>query len=295
MEKLPPLETPTPLLLLPCPSSLPSHYRSSTFPPFRGILALRAESNRGALSSRRELSMPSAFPLSTTWIGLFAGGAEAAGKPCRDADANESPKFREWRLCPWKEFPRWRVVETPTQEGLVSFKEVAVHFSEEEWSQLDADPKALYREVMLENHRNVVSLGNEEYEDFWELLQMITGGYHTKNSTVLMEEETQRLLRRAQRLCGILAEMRVLTRLLNSVSGGSAHAKGSRAGRERGDGPSLPPEGFLDRKMEKLRSLETLTPFLLLPCPSSFPSPSPEKLFLFATRLENPGISGRVH
>ncbi|XP_029140481.1 zinc finger protein 213-like [Protobothrops mucrosquamatus] len=55
-----------------------------------------------------------------------------------------------------------RVVEAATQvreEGLVSFEEVAVYFSDEEWSQLDADQKALYWEVMLENHRNVASLG----------------------------------------------------------------------------------------------------------------------------------------
>uniref|UniRef100_A0A670Z6U5 KRAB domain-containing protein n=1 Tax=Pseudonaja textilis TaxID=8673 RepID=A0A670Z6U5_PSETE len=45
------------------------------------------------------------------------------------------------------------------QESLVSFEEVAVYFSEEEWSQLDSDEKALHSEVMLENHRNVVSLG----------------------------------------------------------------------------------------------------------------------------------------
>ncbi|KAM3845228.1 uncharacterized protein M6D78_003032 [Vipera latastei] len=84
-----------------------------------------------------------------------------------------------------------RVVETPTQEGFVSFKEVAVYFSGEEWSQLDAEQKALYQEVMLENHRNVASLGNgEEYEDSWELFQMITRGNNTENSAVLMEEES---------------------------------------------------------------------------------------------------------
>ncbi|XP_026581157.1 zinc finger protein 75D-like, partial [Pseudonaja textilis] len=49
-------------------------------------------------------------------------------------------------------------VEPSNQEGLVSFKDVAVYFSEEEWSQLDPDQKALHSEVMLENHRNVVSL-----------------------------------------------------------------------------------------------------------------------------------------
>ncbi|XP_034260752.1 putative postmeiotic segregation increased 2-like protein 3 [Pantherophis guttatus] len=50
-------------------------------------------------------------------------------------------------------------IDSPNQESLVSFEEVAVSFSEEEWSQLDPDQKALHSEVMLENHRNVASLG----------------------------------------------------------------------------------------------------------------------------------------
>ncbi|XP_070792193.1 zinc finger protein 431-like [Pituophis catenifer annectens] len=83
------------------------------------------------------------------------------------------------------------LIEAP-KKALVSFKEVAVYFSEEEWSQLDADQKALYREVMLENHRNVASLGNngEEDEDSRELFQMISRSYSMKNPTVLMEVES---------------------------------------------------------------------------------------------------------
>ncbi|XP_060543691.1 zinc finger protein 436-like isoform X2 [Pantherophis guttatus] len=47
-------------------------------------------------------------------------------------------------------------------QGSVSFKEVAVYFSKEEWSRLDAHQKALHKEVMLENSRNVASLGGNE-------------------------------------------------------------------------------------------------------------------------------------
>uniref|UniRef100_A0A2D4LIM6 KRAB domain-containing protein n=1 Tax=Micrurus spixii TaxID=129469 RepID=A0A2D4LIM6_9SAUR len=47
--------------------------------------------------------------------------------------------------------------ELQTQD-LVSFEDVAVFFSMEEWALLDSEEKALYWEVMLENKRNMASL-----------------------------------------------------------------------------------------------------------------------------------------
>ncbi|EDL28750.1 RIKEN cDNA D330038O06, isoform CRA_a, partial [Mus musculus] len=55
---------------------------------------------------------------------------------------------------------RWDLLQRKiSKQDLVSFEDVAVHFTQDEWDLLDPFQKSLYRDVMLETCRNLAAIG----------------------------------------------------------------------------------------------------------------------------------------